>query len=703
MQSPSAAVEQKSRKRPRAARACESCRAKKYKCDEDYPCSQCRKLKSNCVYPGAEHLHRDLRATSYVADLERRVQELSAKVEANSTQVAVGSGHSNFKFDDITPPQNHGGPSNAQGSGHLGIGGLLMRDAQSNSRGEQAMPQDTTVVSEQEEAQDSGAEIADVNQHTRSVEFHGNTSSMAFLALIQKQNQDRAGRIPTMEKIGQNRTSLVSTMHNVGFSPDSKAASPALETMNHDESYYFRQAGRFIDGYFENLHCIHPILNKSEFLARCEDLWFGRADRQSRGFIALYYSILSLGALIRVWDESQLDGMNRFQWSRMLFTHARTALGGLRSTNDLETIQCLLFMAKVCQNELSPNLAYMYLGMAVRASLSAGYHRETTSKESASPSETSDAISKTWWGLYSLEVEMSFSLGRPDSVGMENYHNRSMPPIDESEIDIIPCMIPFARITRQVSVATLSKKSLREKIATANEIESEMERWLSTLPETIRPDVSQVQGIKILKDPKWARRQRLVLQIRYHNVKMILYRPFLAYAAQSDQRIPPLLEFTLAKCVDAARNTIEIVHATFCNHIFFRSWWYNTTYILYAASIILSYATQSAPAAEKPELFKLIDMAVEVLEAMDECFVASKAGEMIKQALSNAREQSSTTQQPISVSYDLQQTDPATADWRFNSMLDNQMPYMPVTSMFNFEDPDFNFATDDMQFMFAPC
>ena len=223
------------------------------------------------------------------------------------------------------------------------------------------------------------------------------------------------------------------------------------------------------------------------------------------------------------------------------------------------------------------------------------------------------------------------------------------------------------------------------------------------LPETIRPDVSQKQGLKIVKDPKWARRQRLVLQIRYYNVKMILYRPFLAYAAQSNQRIPPLLELTLAKCVEAARNTIEIMHATFCNHVFFRSWWYNTTYILYAASIILSYATQSAPSGEKPELFKLVDIAIEVLEAMDECFVASKAGEMIKQALLNARNQTSTIQQPMPANYNLQPPDAATVDWRFESMLDNQMPYMPMTSMFDLQDADFNFAMDDMQFMFAPC
>jgi hypothetical protein len=696
MESPGAAVEQKSRKRPRAARACESCRAKKYKCDEDHPCAQCRKLKSNCVYTGAEHARRELRASSYVADLERKVQELAAKVEASSNQ--PGTSTPAFGLGAASSSSGQRRTNSVQDNGHLTIDGLLLQEQSS------AAPERDIKQQDSEDGQDDGAEITDVNQHTRNVEFHGNTSSMAFLAQLQKQSQDQSSTAFTKGKPTQDRPSLVSTMHNVGFSPDSKAASPVPEAISHDETYYFRQAGRFIDGYFENLHFIHPILHKGKFLARCEDLWFGRADRQTRGFISLYYSILSLGALVRVWDETMLDGMDRFQWSRKLFTHARSALGGLRSTNDLETIQSLIFMAKVCQNELNPNLAYMYLGMAVRASLSAGYHRESTSKEEPeSPSETENEISKTWWGLYSLEVEMSFSLGRPDSVGMEDYHNRVMPSIDESEIAIIPCMIPFARITRQVSVATLSKKSLRDKIATANEIEHEMDRWLSMLPETIRPDVSQKQGLKIVKDPKWARRQRLVLQIRYYNIKMILYRPFLAYAAQSNQRIPPLLEFTLAKCVEAARNTIEIMHATFCNHVFFRSWWYNTTYILYAASIILSYATQSAPSGEKPELFKLIEIAIEVLEAMDECFVASKAGEMIKQALLNAHDQISTIQQPMPANYDLQPPDAATVDWRFNSMLDNQMPYMPMTSMFDLQDSDFNFAMDDMQFMFAPC
>ena len=105
-------------------------------------------------------------------------------------------------------------------------------------------------------------------------------------------------------------------------------------------------------------------------------------------------------------------------------------------------------------------------------------------------------------------------------------------------------------------------------------------------------------------------------------------------------------------------------------------------------------------------MFRLIDMTVEILEAMEECFVATKAGEMIKQAATNARKQeaamqAAVTHQTTSVQ-DFAQPQ-LVAEWGVNSMLDTQMPYIPMDSMFDFEDPEFNFAMEDMQFMFAPC
>jgi hypothetical protein len=111
---------------------------------------------------------------------------------------------------------------------------------------------------------------------------------------------------------------------------------------------------------------------------------------------------------------------------------------------------------------------------------------------------------------------MSFSVGRPDTLGMDEYHNRSIPPRDDSEFAIIPWMIDFAQIIRRVSVQIYhSRISLQEKLQLALQIEMEMDRWLARLPEKIKPDIGGYRPSRsALRDPKWARRQRLVLGIR---------------------------------------------------------------------------------------------------------------------------------------------------------------------------------------------
>lgn len=111
---------------------------------------------------------------------------------------------------------------------------------------------------------------------------------------------------------------------------------------------------------------------------------------------------------------------------------------------------------------------------------------------------------------------MSFSVGRPDTLGMDEYHNRAIPDRDDSEYAIIPWMIDFAQIIRRVSVQIYhSRITLQEKLQLALQIEMEMDRWLARLPERIKPDIGAHRlSRSALRDPKWARRQRLVLGIR---------------------------------------------------------------------------------------------------------------------------------------------------------------------------------------------
>ncbi|KAF2083759.1 hypothetical protein K490DRAFT_50891 [Saccharata proteae CBS 121410] len=604
-------------KRPRALQACNYCRAKKYRCDGQYPCYHCSRI--------------------YVGDLEQRLADaqmeaarVTARYNALATQVGADPMQSAPSAPTAQLPGSQSGTPDAippppppPPREHPVFDPI---------RHHSAGPVDAEGTS------DGGTEVAEVNALTKDIEFHGNTSSVAFLGRVRQQYGDQVDR--EKPPLTTESPSLVSAFHNHTFLPRITTVADDNESIS--TRFFFPHSYIFLDTYFNNLHYIHPIIEKETFLSRCEDLWQGRSHQQSRSFVALYFCLASLGALIRTWTEEKINGMGRFEWSRMLFEKAQNALGTPGFIHDLDAVQALFFMAKVCQNELNANLAYAYLGMAVRTSLATGINRNT-SISGGPKSSDSNAISKTWWGLYSLEVETSFALGRPDSLGMDEYHNRPMQPITRSEIDILPCMISLSRLTRIICVKVyLNHSALQQKLSSAFQIETELNEWVSGLPDTIRPRVgSAIEGDTLLNDPAWARVQRLVLQIRYHNIKMLLLRPFILHAGRSastDQRSAPdpALQEAIDKCTDSAMKTIEIIYETCRVHLFFRSWqvWYNITYLTFAVSIILFRAKQ-VPHADNSGVnyINLVEKTLGIFDAMKESVVACKTASILRQML----------------------------------------------------------------------
>ncbi|KAL4817167.1 fungal-specific transcription factor domain-containing protein [Aspergillus spinulosporus] len=703
-------------KRPRAAQACDRCRSKKYKCDELYPCSHCKKSNLNCVYQGNYRQLENSRSASYVLDLERRVEELASKLQAAEAKLSRRDQEST-----TSPPAINATPCS------------MSKPTPPTSNLNPQQPEEPDLYSKDNDSDEAEAsdpvddEVTELNHHTNGIEFHGSTSSVAFLGHLQKARDPQpepssSAQWPTRARAPE--FSIVSTLHNASFSPTATISASASQSLAavHEHNYYFEQAHVFMSGYFENVHFIHPFIDKEDFYVRAHDLWMRRTPTPDPSFIALYLSVLSFGALLRVWDEAQLGGLTRFEWSRKLFGEAQLYLNHLHFPNSLDAVQCLYLMAKICQNELNPNLAYMYLGLAVRTCLAAGFNRNV--RHTSDP--RAEWISRTWWGLFSLEIEMSFSLGRPDTLGLDDYHNRPLPPRDNTQYAIIPWMVDFARITRKVSVQIYHRRlTLEEKLATALAIEDELDCWIRNLPEWIRPGFVKPDsragggigamavdrgeggegvagasedgtktGIAIggagrndLKDPKWARRQRLVLGIRYYNVKTLLLRPFLRHAtskstsrprsrsksktanggrARPDTATTPaatatsmnrnadtpgendtetLLSATISKCLDAAQNTISVIHDIYRVHTFFRCWWYNTTYVTFATSTLLLPLSHSVsppqPTSASPQnqilknidtksLTRSVEKAIEILEATDESVVTRKCAEIIR-------------------------------------------------------------------------
>ncbi|KAL5047645.1 hypothetical protein BDW71DRAFT_40329 [Aspergillus fruticulosus] len=706
-------------KRPRAAQACDRCRSKKYKCDELYPCSHCKKSSLNCVYQGNYRQLETSRSASYVLHLERRVEELASKLQAAEAKLSPRD-----QEPTVSALAINATPCS------------MSRPTPSTSNLKSRQPEEPEPYSKANDSDEAEAsdpvddEITELNHHTNGIEFHGSTSSVAFLGHLQKARDPQPESSGTAQWSTRPRPpeySIVSTLHNASFSPTATTAASASQSLAtvHEHNYYFEQAHVFMSGYFENVHFIHPFIDKEDFYMRAHDLWMRRTPAPDPSFIALYLSVLSFGALLRVWDETQLGGLTRFEWSRKLFGEAQLYLNYLHFPNKLDAVQCLYLMAKICQNELNPNLAYMYLGLAVRTCLAAGFNRNV--RHTSDP--RAEWISRTWWGLFSLEIEMSFSLGRPDTLGLDDYHNRPLPPRDNTQYAIIPWMVDFARITRKVSVQIYHRRlTLEEKLSTALTIENELDCWIRNLPEWIRPGFIKLEsraesgngnmavdrgeggegvagasedetktrirmggaGRNDLKDPKWARRQRLVLGIRYYNVKTLLFRPFLRHATskstsrpRSRSRSKPangsgtrsdtataaattatsmnrnsnadtpnendtetLLSATISKCLDAAQNTISVIHDIYRVHTFFRCWWYNTTYVTFATSTLLlplSHSVSHPHSSISPpnqisknldidvnSLTRSVEKAIEILEATDESVVTRKCAEIIR-------------------------------------------------------------------------
>ncbi|KAM6529312.1 hypothetical protein FALCPG4_007453 [Fusarium falciforme] len=545
-------------KRLRAAQACDLCRVKKNKCDELYPCSHCKSRNAKCVYRG-ENLRGGRNQNNYISHLEEQVRDLSAALtlQSNGTQLPT-----------FQPPE---------GAAELAQDELEVQDPSGD-----AEPRDPRTEPLTEGY--TSKEVYGVNRHTRNVEFYGSSSSVVLLSEAQKAGYEE-GRVNG----GDDESELVSSLHNSALSPDDITGSKATKrtrTTPPGSATHYRQCHPFLNSFFMTLHYLQPMIDKAEFLAKCTALWES-ATSTNQSFVALYYSVLSLGALVAIRDEELIDGIENLQWSRIFFEEARSR-ASINMVTDIETVQCYFILAKICQNELNHHSAYMYGGLAVRTALAMGMNREPQPRQKRDPVLTRSE-SRTWWCLYSLEIEMAFAMGRPDSLGADVYHNRSYPAIkgdlsyahrpselmEPHHCAIIKAMVDFARITKNVILHMyLADSELKQSIERARQLEQDLEHWLEALPEQIRPEKSHVQArpLRATKEPQYAKKQRLVLKIRYHNVRTLLFGSFLTKPSIATRSTSAELHEEVAKCIESAKQTIETIYETCQHHDFFRTW-----------------------------------------------------------------------------------------------------------------------------------
>ncbi|CZT15141.1 uncharacterized protein RCC_01033 [Ramularia collo-cygni] len=418
-----------------------------------------------------------------------------------------------------------------------------------------------------------------------------------------------------------------------------------------------------VRSYLHNLHYLHPMLDSRVFSAQCEEVMWAAGpkstrSRDDRHFIALYNIVVAVGALVSsrdTMDDLGLD-IRLFQQtvpgssetaqhsllrnlSRKYFQKSRAALGDVFEACSLESAQTLLLMSLYCQNFLKPHACYMYSGMAVRTALAIGLPTESIS----SSVEARKAARRTWWCIYSHESDMSCSSGRRDSLAKPRNYPVPFPRIkgrspeqatledEDHGVAMINEMVHFAVVLRRISKEIYHNTkglTMLQKSNVANQLDALLLEWKSNLPEWLNFEVVTFCGTEM------AAKQKLVLHLRYLNARIILHRPFLADFHGGDAAIR---KKHVDLCVDAARETIRVLYSAYASLPYFRTWWYNSTYSLYAGMIILYAIMLGHTSVPSNNLVEDVKKSRDILRSMEEASVARRSADLMSEVLDMAR------------------------------------------------------------------
>ncbi|KAH6896738.1 fungal-specific transcription factor domain-containing protein [Thelonectria olida] len=553
----------------------------------------------------------------------------------------------------------------------------------------------TQTAHEQSPAKETEGEITwlgGVNAHTQGTEFYGGSSNLAFLntlfarARTRVRSCSREPGAPAHEEdsvvdenspghLQNSQLSIVNLMYNADSatirSPPSSSASKAQDNTTLPPSpstarseppslgvTETRSSNKhnldvekyFIDSYFSNKHHIHPFLDENHFRDRCMQLSSPHIDltpsKRSSTFRSLYYAVVAVGAINAPMNEGpNLNHSNQswhtkqapLHYANWYFDLAHRALGNTFEISTLETCQALFLLTVFCQNALKPHSCYLYSGMAVRTAIAIGLTNETYGNTLAVAQEAR----RTWWCIYSHEVEMCCSSGRVDGLKDPRHYSTPLPSwttsselaLCSSELAIIPVMVDLARILREASLDIyhdVSERSLRKKSQIAFKLDTALDSWKRQLPSFL--DLESFA----LDEAEWAFKQKLVLKFRSYNARILIHRPFLVASSASYDSS----EFSrhVEICLDASRATIQVIHESLAHRPYLRAWWYCTTYTLYATMIILHLVLLDFPKVPGEELVEDVEKSLEIFSVMAKSVtVAKRCGELTQEILGVAK------------------------------------------------------------------
>ncbi|KAL4889403.1 fungal-specific transcription factor domain-containing protein [Aspergillus ambiguus] len=569
--------------RLKVAIACDSCRARKVKCDGAKPvCDVCarRKRANTCTYSG-----KKLASAAGVHSANLKLHE---------------SGNHTVNLDST---RSYGRRQTAASPGECRLITTASQDGVNAGR-------------EPPSADGVDSMIGTIGSAADTPEFFGKSSAGSFMRQIQ------AGIDCQLSQHSGNTDNHIDL--RLGLAEYHPALCP-----NGPRFHYVLPARRTADSlvqhYWELTSTIYPFLDRAAFEEDYQALWTGSPTQlPERIVVAMVNIVFALGTQVL----RDVPPEQRQTEAKTYYDQTQSSLSGISwDVSSLELVSCLLLTGVFLQTINRPQRCWMVIGYAIRMAESLGLHipEYGMGMQSRRQIELARRVSH---GCVLMDRVLSMTLGRPGMISLSLARGVPLPlEIDEDFLDTqsegspvrpdgLPCRMSFyihqlrfyeiiSDILHTFYLAGNEKHHEVDDIAKVLRLESTLMEWSQNLPQLLRGPFPEYE-----RDIS-SRRLPIINRVRFLHGRILLFRPIVAQlclqrdkdsdlsAAWSESLSRHTIMKASSLCLQDSHQVIDIIY----NHLDFTnvtgplpSWWYCVLYLYTAATIILAERLQPAMA-----------------------------------------------------------------------------------------------------------
>jgi hypothetical protein len=352
-------------------------------------------------------------------------------------------------------------------------------------------------------------------------------------------------------------------------------------------------------------------------------------------------------------DDSSIAGY----W---LFGRCEMLLSQEREFPSLLTVQCHIFCTIYLMNAFLINRANSTLAVAIRTAHRLGLHRTPPND---SPPNRINLLRRTWFHLVFLDSKMSMRLGQPFMIDPSDVAF-SLPSVDE---DATVAGNTNTLTYEGISFFTFHTLSVKLILTARRVYEALNRKYLEVMGQNSGKDIydnpslveecarSIPQSMKGLKTwalevpealqnrrkgsaepfsttrgpldidhsaPIWLQRQRLLLELLYHNLVMTLHRPFIRFYPGTSF-LTPVAAALSNSCINHAAISIDIVDQVQTESDILNSWYQVFYYTWDAALSSIGFALAHPICPFTPTARRSMHTAIVCFNAFDAQSVAA--------------------------------------------------------------------------------